>query len=389
MLSRPAPAAVDLAVLFIGGAHQVLHLAPVAAEISRLRPDLAVSCICADAEVEAALGEVRRRMAAPRLDIRRLAPPWPARLAARLTGRASAAKIPLLAAIRWRARRASAIIVPERTSAALRRLGWRRPLIHFRHGAGDRAPRSERRLSAFDLIVVPGEKDVARAVAQGIDKARLRAAGYVKLDYLDRAPGGSGPIFDNGRPTVLYNPHFDPEVSSLGIARAVIARFAGQDRYNLIYAPHVRAAENMTPGDRATWTALAVPDRIIVDLGSPRSFDMSYAAAADLYLGDMSSQLYEFLSRPRPVAFIDAHGADWRGDPRYAGWHLGEVADGVDAVLDTVDRAFASHPHVAARQAEAVAFAFGDYRGAIARAARIVLDAVATPAPDDAHRGTG
>lgn len=327
------PLKLEIVFLFIGGVHQVAHLAPVAAEVSRLRPDLAVSCICADAETDAALREVRTRMAAPRLMIDQWAIPWPARIATRLARRRAAAKGPILAAVHWRARQARLIVVPERTSAALRWMGWRRPLVHFRHGAGDRAPRSERRLSAFDLIVVAGEKDIERAVAQGIDRHRLRDAGYVKLDYTARAAAAAPPLFNNARPVVLYNPHFDPAQSSIGIARAVIARFAAQDRYNLIFAPHARAVEDLSHDARAAWMALAVPGRIIIDLGSSRLFDMSYTGAADLYLGDMSSQLYEFLVRPRPVAFVDAHGADWRDDPRYVGWSLGEVAHGADAVL--------------------------------------------------------
>lgn len=362
-----------MAFVFIGGVHQVVHLAPVAAEISRLRPDLSVHCLCADSETYAALCEVRLRMAAPRMVVTRLRIPWLVQIIARVVRRQSVTKGPTLAAIRWHARNARVIVTPERTSAALRWMGWRRSLIHFRHGAGDRAPRSEKRLKAFDLIVVPGEKDVERAVVQGIDRARLRCTGYVKLDYMSRIATSGPRLFDNDRPVVLYNPHFDPEQSSLGIARTVIAQFAAQDRYNLIYAPHSRAAEDLSPKDRAAWMALAVTDHIIVDLGSSRLFDMTYTKAADLYLGDMSSQLYEFLSRPRPVAFVDAHGADWHENPRYSGWRLGEVARGPHAVLDAVDRAFAGQAARAVKQSEAVTFAFGNYHGAIERAAAIVL----------------
>lgn len=365
---------IDLAFLFIGGIHQVLHLAPVAAEISRRRPDLAVHCICGDAGTAAALRAVAAAMDAGRMAITTMPIPLTSRLMVRLTGRKAAGKGPLLAAIRWRARHARAIIVPERTSAALRTLGWRKPLIHFRHGAGDRAPASEARLSAFDLIVAPGEKDIARAVALGVDRARLRAAGYVKLDYLRIGAACADRLFDNDLPTVMYNPHFDARISSMGIAADVIARFRDQDRYNLIFAPHIRAVEDLSATERANLAALAVPGRIIIDLGSPSLFDMRYAQAADLYLGDMSSQLYEFLARLRPVTFINAHGVDWRHDPRYSGWHLGEVADGADDILAAVDRAFAGQKRKIGLQEEAVAFAFGDYRGAIARAADIVLD---------------
>jgi hypothetical protein len=40
---------------------------------------------------------------------------------------------------------------------------------------------------------------------------------------------------------------------------------------------------------------MAVPGRVLVDTGSPQMIDMSHVAVADLYLGDVSSQVYEFL----------------------------------------------------------------------------------------------
>ena len=104
---------------------------------------------------------------------------------------------------------------------------------------------------------------------------------------------------------------------------------------------------------------------------------MTYLCAADIYLGDMSSQLYEFLVKPRPVVFLNAHQADWKGNPRYAGWHLGAVADGVDDVMAAIDRAIAGQGAMAEGQAAAVRTAFGDYHGASERGARIIAEAVA------------
>ena len=370
--------APEICFVLIGGTHQIYHLAPVAAEIHRRACGFSVRCVCVDEEAEGALRSVATAMAAETMPITRMPVPSLARLAARITGRKAAAKGPILAAIRWRARHACAIVVPERTSAVLRKMGWSRPLIHFRHGAGDRAPASEARLRAFDLIVVPGQKDVRRAVEQEIEPSRLRVAGYVKLDYLRIAPPPAERLFDNGLPIVMYNPHFDPRISSLDIAREIIRRFQQQSRYNLIFAPHVRGLENMSAADRDDLRSLAVPGRIIIDLGSPSLFDMRYTQAADIYLGDMSSQLYEFLSRPRPVAFINCHGVDWRDDPRYAGWHLGEVASDADTVMAAVDRAIADHSHKIDAQVAAVKFAFGEYEGAIARAANVLVDALTT-----------
>src|SRR3546814_13919965 len=60
-------------------------------------------------------------------------------------------------------------------------------------------------------------------------------------------------------------------------------------------------------------------------LGSERSIDMSYTGSADLYLGDVSSQVAEYLYRPRPCVFLNAQGVDWQEDPNYRFWSLGPV----------------------------------------------------------------
>lgn len=367
----------DIAFIFIGGPHQVLHLAPVAAALSRTRPDLRVACICADDETAAVLSQVQAGMDAPDLAVTQVDTPWLGRVAARLLGRRNAAKGPVLARLALGLRRARAIVVPERTSAALRYLGWRGLLVHFRHGAGDRALKAEHRLKAFDLVVSPGEKGIERAVElQQLPRERLRSCGYVKLDYLAAARGARPRLFANERPTVVYNPHFDASLSSLGIAETVVSAFADQDRYNLIFAPHIRVSNDLDGAALAAWTRFADPDRMIVDLRSPRLLDMTYLRAADIYLGDVSSQLYEFLVEPRPAAFLNAHGVAWRADKRYAGWHLGEVAAGVDDVFAAIERARRGHAAIAARQAAAVERAVGAYRGASARGARILAEAL-------------
>ncbi|MBW8911626.1 MAG: hypothetical protein JF564_07015 [Sphingomonas sp.] len=161
-------------------------------------------------------------------------------------------------------------------------------MIHFRHGAGDRAPSSERRLKAFDLIVVPGEKDVERAIKRHhVDPSRVRVGGYVKLDYLRHHARVGARLFDNDRPTILYNPHFDHALSSMDVARTVVETIRTDGRYNLVFAPHIRVAEDMTAHDRASWYAMAEPGHVIVDLESDRLIDMSYVHMADIYLGDM------------------------------------------------------------------------------------------------------
>ncbi len=366
-------------MLFLGGAHQLFHLAPVAAMLSRILPGTPITCIAADPHIAQLLGEVRRRLNSPDMAIEVVEPPrWGRRLAA-LFRRHSIKKLALLFALARRLSSAAAIVTPERTSAWLRILHMTRAsMIHFRHGAGDRAPSSERRLKAFDLIVVPGEKDVERAIKRRhVDPSRVRVGGYVKLDYLRHHAHFGARLFDNDRRTIVYNPHFDRSISSIDVARMVVETIRKDGRYNLVFAPHIRLAEDMSTDDRAGWYALAESGHVIVDLESDRLIDMSYVRMADIYLGDMSSQLYEFLAEPRPAAFVNAHGVDWKDDPRYAGWHLGKVAESPQDLMQAIDSAIAEHHEVVERQREAVRRAFGEIEGACERAAHIVAEAIA------------
>jgi hypothetical protein len=371
----------EIIFLFIGGPHQVAHLAPVAAELSRLRPDLTVTCLYwGDATAEM-LTMIRESYGGAPLYIERISLPLPVRPLTGLLRRRSLLKGPLLWQVARRASKAMAIVTPERTSAALRYLGLHNHLmIHFRHGAGDRAPSSERRLRAFDVIVVPGEKDRERAhFVQQIPLERIQVAGYVKLDWLARQAAEGEPLFSSGRPAVVYNPHFDGSISSWPDAQKVLAAFAGQDRYDLIFAPHIRLTEDMGQAERTQWQSFAVPGKIIVDLGSNRLLDMTYTRAADIYLGDMSSQLYEFLIRPRPAAFLNSHGVVWQGNPRYAGWRLGEVAGSAVELFDAIDRAVIRQPERVELQNDAVARAFGDYAGAARCGAAIIGETIDAP----------
>ena len=373
---EPAPARHgEILFLFIGGMHQPLHLAPVAAAMARLYPDVQVTCLYRDQETGEMLAEVRRSMRAWSMAIAASSPPRWSGAIGRWLHRPSIEKLPLLFGIARRHRDVRAIVVPERTSTHLRKMGMAdTPLIHFRHGAGDRAPRSEHRLKSFDLIVVPGEKDIDRAIRQqNIEPERLRQCGYVKLDYLAQLRGRERPrLFPDQRPIVLYNPHFDPRISSWHDAREVIEIFARQDRYNLIVAPHIRISEQLSARKIADWKALAVPGRIIVDLHSRNMVDMSYVQASDIYLGDVSSQLYEFLYKPRPATFLSSHQVDWADDPRYAGWRLGAVTNHVADVISAVDRAVAGQAEQIESQKAAVREAFGDWQGACVRGAEIV-----------------
>nr|MCU0729507.1 hypothetical protein [Sphingopyxis sp.] len=109
----------------------------------------------------------------------------------------------------------------------------------------------------------------------------------------------------------------------------------GGRAFTWIFAPHVmlwRKRLHISPEYRRARLRPAIPteallaDNILIDTGSARLFDMSYTASADIYVGDMSSQIYEFLARPRPSFFIDTHrGRETEPEANHLHWRAGPV----------------------------------------------------------------
>ena len=248
-----------------------------------------------------------------------------------------------------------ALVVSEKTSLLLKtRYDLERlKIIHTRHGAGDRAIGFGRDSARFDLVLVSGPKIARRLEADaGVDPARIRIVGYPKFDlFADRRI--PNPFPDPSRPIVLYAPHPSPRLSSYyRMGPRILSELAASDRYNVIFAPHVmlfqrRRTITITPPAikrvPPVTPAIEACPHILVDRGSPAATDMSYTNLADIYCGDVSSQVYEFLLRPRPVLHLDAHGVDWREDPDYRHWHAGPILRDPARIVDALDDAVLSH----------------------------------------------
>jgi len=365
--------------LFIGEPHQIFHALPLAAEMAAAGSDVEIAVASAHH-----LRLVEQVAAvypgfAPRTTVlgQRGISNW-----LREQAVIRHPRLPILfGALRF-LRHFDAIVVPERTSTAIRHFLPRRTrLIFTPHGAGDRAIMLDPRDRHFDFVLVAGEKSEQRLLEAGTIRAGHYALnGYVKLDLMERLGKTRAPLFDNGRPTVLYAPHFHRGLSSWDrFGRDIIAWFAAQDRYNLVVAPHIRLFAEASDADRAAVKALAVPGKILIDLGSDRLFDMSYTSGADIYLGDVSSQVYEFLSTPRPCLFLNAHDVDWVGDPDYLFWTLGDVVNDLADLPKALDQAAAHHPHYIDAQRERLAESIGgDPAGAARRGAEAIARFLAT-----------
>ena len=286
-------------------------------------------------------------------------------------------RLAMLVSLLARLRTADAIVVPERTTTAIRHfLPSKTRLIFTPHGAGDRAITFDKRDRHFDFALVAGPKSEERMLKDHTIRPRHYAVnGYIKADLMQKLGVSPRPLLDNDRPTVLYVPHFRHSLSSWDrFGREVIDAFARQDRYNLVVAPHYRLFSDAPESERRAVEALSVPGKIIVDLRSDRLFDMSYTLAANIYLGDVSSQVYEFLTIPRPCIFLDAHDTNWKGDPDYRFWTLGDVVNDTADLMRALEVAPDRHPLYRDLQQQALADSIGDNpSGAAARGAAAIL----------------
>lgn len=247
-----------------------------------------------------------------------------------------------------------ALVVSEKSSLLLKtRYGLKLPIIHTRHGAGDRDIGFNRESAVFDLVLVAGSKIRDRLIQQaGVDPDRIAIVGYSKFDLCSDNKADVA-FADPSLPTVIYNPHPSPHLSSwYRDGMAVLHAFKDQNRYNLIFAPHVMLFSRrwVFTVDKLSMAAVRKPDprllqasNIHTDLGSSASNDMSYTNRADIYIGDVSSQVYEFLYRPRPCLFLNSHSVDWQDQASYLHWRAGPVIDRPDTIIAAVDAAVAGH----------------------------------------------
>jgi len=379
---------VRILFLFIGEPHHVFHALPLAAEMAAAGQAIDVAVASTDHLRMVEQVALAYPGFAPRVTLlgQKGLSRW-----LRDIGLFRNPRLPMLLDALPFLRQFDAIVVPERTTTAIRHfLSQGTRLIFAPHGAGDRAITFDVRDRHFDFALVAGAKSEQRMLDAGtIRPGHYAVNGYVKLDLMPRLQAAREPLFTNGRPTVLYSPHFKRELSSWDrFGRDIIAWFAGQDRYNLVVAPHVRLFAEASDAERAAVAKLAVPGKVMIDLASDRLFDMSYTSGADIYLGDVSSQVYEFLATPRPCLFLNAHQVDWVGDPDYLFWTLGDVVDDLARLPDALERAPVRHPLYADAQRERLAESIGgDPAGAARRGAEAILGFLAKNAGQDKSGG--
>lgn len=217
--------------------------------------------------------------------------------------------------------------------------------IYLSHGSGDRAyGYNIPKLEEFDLLLLAGKKIITRSVNEGLKDKNYKIVGYPKFD-IAIAEQKNISIFKNSNKTILYNPHNSVELSSwYKHGFEVLEFFYHNKGYNLIFAPHINLFNDknyLSPKiiNKKYFNA----DNIHMDLGSKKSSNMSYTLSADVYLGDVSSQVYEFIYKSRPCLFLNSNEIKWTNDSNYLHWNLGKVLSNISALENELNKIEVTH----------------------------------------------
>lgn len=324
--------------------YHVYHSAPTAFELSRLDPNLKVLLLSSSQHNSVLLRQLSGHYPGNRCTIKDLSQPWSFRYLNVNQRRFPSAGL-MVKRHTFLLKGMDVIVGTNHAIAAtLRNAGITSPkLIMAFHGSGDRAYGFSRRLRRFDLLLLSGTKKYRRLKAAGIlRKDNWAIVGYPKFDVIRSEEEERSQLFPEHRPIVLYNPHFRKHLSSwYEWGRKILDFFVSCSRYNLIFAPHVEIK-----GRKQKWLTLrkyrSYP-HIHVDLGSRESIDLTYTKLANIYLGDVSSQIGEFLLHPRPSVFLNSHHISWKADSNYSHWLLGPVIDSLSQLEDALVEAQETH----------------------------------------------
>lgn len=346
--------------------HQVPHVVPYAFELSRLYQNVEVSVLCSTAAEMEFAREIGNGYAGHRCKIEQLDVPSLIRLVDPVLSKIVFAKkrfalthnVELLSKF-------DVLVVPEITSLVLKK--QKRfdnvKMVFTHHGAGDRLVSTlDEKICEFDLVFVPGEKYADRLLEMGlVTKDKLVVCGYPKFEAMETLGIKKRKLFDNDRPVVVYNPHHTKSQSSWHkMGCDILDYFYESNDYNLIFAPHTVLLKRAWSKGGVLPSRYKSNENVLIDTGSRALSDMTYLRASDIYLGDASSQVYEFLETPRPCVFLNAHQINWQNDPHYRHWTFGPVVDDIAKLDKALGQIKTDHKKYVTTQLESLEYTFSN-----------------------------
>lgn len=243
----------------------------------------------------------------------------------------------------YKLREANAIVAPLYDYIFLKRIFPYKYYIYSTHGMPSSEYALSNKITQFDLFFLFGERDRLERKRRGqLTKSNHAMVGFIKYDLIKNTPKYS--CFNNDKPIILYNPHWNPEITSYyKVGHRIIDFFTVNDGYNLIFAPHVKLGQKNVLLKKKL-KKYEFYTNIIIDLGSQACIDMSYTRYADIYLGDVSSQAIEFIFiNPRPCLFLDLHDIKAKPNLKPITWGFGPVYNDIDNFSEKINQAYKLH----------------------------------------------
>jgi hypothetical protein len=332
-----------VAFIYIAEPYQCYHTASVASALAR-HPDYQVTEYVNFPETIAHLSRIRRDINAPDLPVKFFKKSPLAKFLGH-TKRFDRERIIILRENVEELNTYDAIVATEYTAGILKTMGLKKPkLIRIMHGAGDRRVNDEELIKNFDFSLLPGPKIQTYFRNMGyLNAENSTIIGYPKFDVFDVVREKKSFKFKNGKEFVLYNPHYQKRLKTYDTClNKMIESFQKQDVYNLLIAPHIKIFHKSF-GFYKKALKKKNSHTIFIDTGSEAMLDMTYTASASIYIGDGSSQVYEFLANPRPCIFLNPKRLKWRDNPNFRHWTLGEVVETPDQIITALFRAVDQH----------------------------------------------
>lgn len=334
---------MKIAFIYIAEPYQCYHTASVASELATM-PDCDVTEYYSFPDTVEHLTRIRRILNAPALKLRPLFKSWKAKLL-KLAKRLDQERLLVLQDNVEELNRYDAVVATEYTAGILKQMGLNHPrLILLMHGAGDRYVNDEHLVKEFDLTLISGRKVTHDFKQKGlITDQTSRIIGYPKFDVFEAIRKKMAYPFQNQRPFALYNPHYKRNLNSSPVfMKALVKVFNTAHTYNLVVAPHIKQFHKNF-AIKKYWLERLHSTKTLVDTGSPAMLDMTYTSQAALYIGDVSSQIYEFMAIPRPCIFLNPQRIKWQDNPNFRHWTMGDVIEDIDTLKPAIEQAQARH----------------------------------------------
>ncbi|MEW4468745.1 hypothetical protein AB1K62_13035 [Parasphingorhabdus sp. JC815] len=331
----------DIAFLWLGETLLIPHMWPIIEALAEARRDIQIDIWTSTSAHEALLKSWNvERYSNIRLRRSRLFRDVPsAGLGQNIE---SPAKLPMLLSLLPYIAGYKAVVVAEQTSLWLPKLLGRftrliPPFIFTIHGIGPIAHGRWKRLLSASKALVCNEILCQELRDLGMAEDRVEITGYAKSAF--RQVTVNRNLFCENRPIILYSPHWQPARSSWPQwGREVLKQLVTDGRWNIIFAPHQRIVE--TDDQLVSFLRnFGKHDNLHVDLDSFAMVDGSYTRMADVYLGDSSSQVVEFLISSRPVVLLQPPAMTHLYAQK-AGYNvLGETVTDASRILDAIAEA--------------------------------------------------